>query len=47
VLLCCAGTLGYVRMARRYRGVTREEDDLPAAKLAVAAPAGAAPTRTT
>jgi sugar phosphate permease len=44
VLLCCAGTLGYVRMARRYRGVTREEEDLPSARQAVAAP-GAAPTR--
>ena len=45
VLLCCIGTLGYVRMAQRYRDVTREEDDLPPARLAVVAAGDPRPTR--
>jgi hypothetical protein len=44
VLLCCIGTLGYVRMAQRYRDVTREEDDLPPARLAVVAAGDPRPT---
>lgn len=27
VILCCLGTLGYARMARRYRDTTREEEE--------------------
>ncbi len=37
VLLCIAGTLGYVRMARRYQDTTREDDDVPRPRLAVVA----------
>jgi hypothetical protein len=35
VLLCIVGTLGYVRMAQRYRDTTRENDDLPQGRLSV------------
>jgi len=46
VLICCVGTLGYVGMARRYHGVTREEDDLPTRALASATTIDAKPTST-
>ena len=45
VLLCCLGTLGYVRMAHRYRDVTREEEDLQPRLAVVAAGSDAHPTR--
>jgi hypothetical protein len=35
VLLCIVGTLGYVRMAQRYRDTTRENDDIPQGRLSV------------